>query len=187
MDRRALLLTTLLLAGCGPAPKPAVAPDQPEPSSTDFARLLPVLEGIRGSGAVALYEGLPSEFWEPQLREQKLSQKQTVRLHGYTFYDHRRALPPAAAERFTALFRAKGSFQGYRSTKACGGYHPDYCLEWSTGASATRGLVCLECGEVKFFGPAAALHCDLTPQAAQRVKQWLSTYQKDRPSAESKG
>jgi hypothetical protein len=187
MGRYAALLVALLAAGCGPAPKPPSAPEQPEPTTTDFARLPRILEGIRGARAVALYEGLPSEFWEPQLREQELSRKKTVRLHGFTFYDDRRALSGSDAEQFTALFLARESFRRFRRAKTCGGYHPDYCLEWATGASTTRGLVCLECGEVKFFGPAAALHCDLTPQSAQRIKNLLSPHQKERPVPEPKG
>src|SRR4029079_16683380 len=81
--------------------------------STDFGRLPSVIEGIRKSGDVVLYEGLPSEFWEPLLREQEEKRKKTIRLHGYTFYDERLALGESDAERFTAMFSAKGSFKRY--------------------------------------------------------------------------
>ena len=134
-----------------------------------------------------LYEGLPSEFWEPQLREQELNRKKTIRLHGYhsmTTGSHSRR---ADAEQFTALFSAKGSFKRYRGQKACGGYHPDYCVEWKPGEATTRALICMECGEVKFFGPRSELHCDLIPEAGEKLAQWLAPYRKNRPAAESPG
>src|SRR4051812_48116871 len=173
MDRRWLMVTAALFAGCAQAPNVEVEQEQPEPISTDFGRLPSVLEGIRQSGEVVLYEGLPSEFWEPQLLEREVNRKKTIRLRGYSFYDERVALRPADAEQFTALFSAKGSFKRYRGPKVCGGYHPDYCVEWKAGDAATRALICLECGEVKIFGPQAELHCDLSPDAGQRLAQWL--------------
>src|SRR4051794_17810730 len=148
MDRRWLMLAATLLSGCARAPDVEVERGQPRPISTDFGRLPTVLDGIRKSAEVVLHEGLPSEFWEPQLRERELSRKKTIQLHGYPFYDHRLELRGADAERLTALFSARGSFRRYRDRKGCGGYHPDYCLEWKTGDGATRALICLECGEV---------------------------------------
>ena len=182
------MFAAALLAGCTQAPRrPNYRNEPPKQVSTDFGRLQAVLEGIRESGEVVLYEGLPSEFWEPQLREQELSRKKTIRLHGYPFYDERLALRGADVERFTALFSAKGSFRRYRGAKECGGYHPDYCIEWKAGDAATRILICLECGEVKIFGPRSELHCDLSPESGQRLVQWLGPYRKNRPAAEPGG
>ena len=187
MDRRWLMLAAALFAGCARSPNVAVEPEQPKPISTDFGRLPAALEGIRKSGEVVLHEGLPSEFWEPQLREQELGRKKTIRLHGYAFYDEGLALRGADAERLTALFTSQRSFLRYRGLKGCGGYHPDYCVEWKMGDAATRILISLECGEVKIFGPRSELHCDLSPESGQRLMQWLSPYAKNRPAAKSSG
>jgi hypothetical protein len=187
MDRRWLMWTATLLAGCTGAPNVEVGQEPPRPISTDFGRLPSALEGIRKSGEVVLYEGLPSEFWEPQLREREVGRKKTIRLHGHPFYDERLAVGVADAERITALFSAKGSFRRYRGPKGCGGYDPDYCVEWKTGDGATRALISLERGEVKIFGPRSELHCDLSPEAGQRLGQWLSLYQKNRPTVEASG
>ena len=51
-----------------------------------------------------LYEGLPSEFWEPELREQELNQAKTIKLHGYPFYEEPIALKGTDAEPIDALF-----------------------------------------------------------------------------------
>jgi hypothetical protein len=187
MGRRWLMCAAALLAGCTGATDVEVGQEPPRPVSTDFGRLPSVLEGIRKSGEVVLHEGLPSEFWEPQLREREVGRKKTTRLHGHPFYDERPALRAADAERLTALFSAKGSFRRYRGPKGCGGYHPDYCVEWKAGDGATRALISLECGEVKIFGPRSELHCDLSPEAGQRLEQWLGPYQKNRPAATSSG
>ena len=44
----------------------------------------------------------------------------------------------------------------------------------------TQALICLECREVKMFGPKGELHCDLSIEAGQRLAQLLSPYQKNR-------
>ena len=126
--------------------------EPPKQVSTDFGRLKSALEGLRKPGEVALYAGLPSEFWEPQLRELEVSRKRTVRLHGYLFYDERLELKGEDAERLTALLSTERSFQRHRGAKTCGGYEPDYCIEWKSGDATTRILICLECGRPRSSG-----------------------------------
>jgi hypothetical protein len=185
MGRRWLLLTAALFAGCTQAPNVAVQHEQPKQVSTEFNKLKSILGGIAGPREIVLYEGLPSDFWEPQLRDREVTQKRTIGLHGYRFYDEPLSLRASDPERFTALLSNERSFRRYRSSKRCGGYHPDYCIEWKKGDAATRALICLECAEVKFFGPQAELYCDLNPEASQALAQWLGSYRKNRPVAES--
>jgi hypothetical protein len=187
MDRRWLMLTAVLFAGCTRAPDVQVPLEPPKPVSKDFAKLKSILDGLPRAGEVALYEGLPSEFWEPQLRESEANRKKTIGLHGYLFYDERLAPGGSDLEQLTALFTDARSFVRYRSTKVCGGYHPDYCVEWKNGDVTTRALICLECGEVQFFGRRNELYCDLSPEANRRLARWLSPYQKNRPAAASRG
>jgi hypothetical protein len=128
-----------------------------------------------------LHEGLPSEFWEPELRERELTQKKTIKLHGYPFYDEPIALNGTDAEHLTALFSAKKSFKRYVENKRCSGYHPEYCIDWKAGEAVTQALICLECGEIKLFGPKYELHCDLSNEAEKVVTELLSPYQNNRP------
>ncbi len=187
MNRRWLMLTAVLFAGCTREPNVEVPQEPPKHVSKDFAQLKSILDGIQRSEEVALYEGLPSEFWEPQLRELEVNQKKTIGLHGYLFYDERLAPQGSDLEPFTKLFSDTRSFQRYRSTKVCGGYHPDYCVEWKKGDVTTRALICLECGEVQFFALRKELYCDLSPEASRNLARWLSSYQKNRPAAQSRG
>jgi hypothetical protein len=184
LERRWLILGAALLAGCTRAPIAEIPHEKPAQVSTDLVRLKLILDGISASKEVMLYEGLPSEFWEPQLREREVNRKKTIGLHGYRFYDDRLPLQGSDADQFTALFSDRRSFQRYRSQKACGGYHPDYCIEWKKGDASTRALICLECGEVKFFAAQSQLYCDLSREAGQKLAQWLSSYRKNRPAVE---
>lgn len=181
------MLAVFLLIGCSQASKVEVDQEQPAQVSTKFERLSSVLTGIQESGAVSLYEGLPSIFWDPQLREQELNQKKIIKLHGYPFYEELLALKDADTQQLRALLSAKQSFKPYRSRKECGGYDPEYCVQWKKGDSITQVLISLECGEVKMFGPQSELLCDLSPEAHQKLKQLLGGYQKNNPAAGSNG
>ena len=185
MDRRWLIATCVLCVGCSRTPTVNVETEQPKPISTDFGRLPNILDDIRDSSAVVIYEGLPNEFWEPQLLEQEISQQKTVRMRGYPFYEERLAPQGMDADQLTSLLSAQDSFHRFQSQKKCGGYHADYGIEWKKGDKTTLALISLECGEVKFFGPRSELHCDLQSEAGQKLAQQLKTYQKKRPAAES--
>lgn len=184
---RWLILPALLCAGCNRAPTVQVAYEPPKPVSKNFAQLPSILKELPKSGQVALYEGLPSEFWEPQLWENEANQKRTIGLHGYLFYDERLVPQESDLKQLTSLLTDPRSFQRYRGTKACGGYHPDYCVEWKHGDATTRALICLECAEVQFFARQKELYCDLSPEANQRLTEWLSSYRRNRPAATSPG
>lgn len=187
INRRWLMLSVALVAGCSRAPEVQVAYEPPKPVSKDFAQLRPILDSVPKAGEVALYEGLPSEFWEPQLRETEAARKKTVGLHGYLFYDERLAPEESVRKQLTALLTDARSFQRHRDVKSCGGYHPDYCVEWKNGDAITRALVCLECAEVQLFARRGELYCDLSPEASQRLSRCLGAYRKNRPADASPG
>ena len=181
MDRRWLLLVATLFAGCSqPAPVTREY-EQPLKTDTNFAHLPMVLAGIPKSADISLHEGLPSEFWEPELREQELSRAKTITIHGYRFYEYQVTAQGKDAEPITALFSSKKSFQRYNAKKRCGGYAPEYVIEWKAGEAVTQALISLECGEVKMFGPKGELHCDLSNEAAKVLTELVSRYRKNRP------
>lgn len=175
------------IAGCSRAPEAQVAYEPPKSVSKDFAQLRSILDELPQSGDVALYEGLPSEFWEPHLWESEATQRKTIRLHGHLFYDERLVPQESDRKQLTSLLTNPRSFQRYRGTKTCGGYHPDYCLEWKHGEATTRALICLECSEIQLFARQKELYCDLSPDATQRLSQYLNSYRKKRPAATSPG
>src|SRR5215218_7861391 len=104
---RCWLLLPALIAGCSQPPSVEVVHEQPKPISKDLGRLPSILDGIAKSREVLLHEGLPSEFWEPELMEREVARKKTIRLHGYPFYDERIVRGQADAGQLTALFSAR--------------------------------------------------------------------------------
>jgi hypothetical protein len=185
VDRRSLMLAAALFAGCSQASRFEVEYEQPVRTETNFANLPKVLAGIPKSVDTMLHEGLPSEFWEPELREQELNQKKIIKLHGYPFYEESIAFKGTDAERLTALFSSRKSFNRYEGNKRCSGFNPDYCVEWRAGEAVTQALICLECREVKLFGPKGELHCDLSLEADSSLTQLLNPYQKNRPTTKA--
>jgi hypothetical protein len=183
MLRTRLLAAALLLAGCSRPAAPAPRADPPKDVSTDFRRLRSVLEGLGKPEEIAVYPGLPSEFWEPQLREDEASRNPTTRRQGYVFYDDRRELAGEAAGRIVAILTSERSYQRRRAAKKCGGYDPDYCIEWKSNGETTSILICLECGEVKLIGPRAELYCDLSPESGEDLGACLKPYRKS-PASE---
>lgn len=183
MDRRWLVLSVGLLTGCSQATRVEVAYEPPIKTDTSFANLPRILAAIPKSGDVMLYRGLASEFWEPELRSQQLSQGNTVKLDGYPFHDRPTALAKADAERLTAIFSSRATYRRYGGKKRCSGYSPEFGVEWRAGAAIARALICLECAEVKMFGAKSELYCDLGAEAMKELEPLLSRHREDRPSA----
>jgi hypothetical protein len=181
MSRQRLILSASLFAACSPAPRVEVEYELPQKTDANFANLARVLAGIPKAREMILREGLPSEFWEPELRERELSQKETIKLHGCLFYAEPIALRGTDGEQLTALFSSTKSFKNYDGNKSCTGFYPEYCIEWKGDEAVTQVLICLECSEIKIFGPTCELHCDLSIEAQQGLSQLLSPYQKNRP------
>ena len=179
------VFAAMSLVGCSQEVKVAVDLTPPPPIETNFDRLPKVLAGIPASGVALLYEGLPSDFWEPQLLEQELARTKTVRLHGYPFYEELLAFQGTDGEQLTALFSARTSFAKYTAGKKGGGFHANYCLEWKSGEETTRAVIALEYGEVRIYGPKSELHCDLSQASAEKLRQLLRPYRKNCPVEKS--
>jgi hypothetical protein len=185
MDPRWLVLYLALVAGCSQASHVEIPYEPPIKTDANFANLPRILAAIPKSGSTRLYRGLPSEFWEPELRAQELSRAKTVRLHGYPFYEESIPIPEVDAGRLTALFSSKATFRRHEGKKRCSGYSPEYGVEWKAGEDGIRALICLEYAEVKMFVPKCELYCDLNPAVKQSLESSLGRFKEDRASATS--
>ena len=178
--RGLIVLTALWFIGCKQEIKVEFDGAPPPPIETNFDRLPTIPDAIPKAGVALLYEGLPSEFWEPELLVQELARKKTIKLHGYPFYEEQLAFQETDGEQFTALLTARTSFSKLTDGKKGGGFHADYCLEWKSGDATIHVVFAQESGEVKMYGPKSELHCDLSPDAAQKLQQLLNRYRKNR-------
>jgi hypothetical protein len=156
------------------------------PGPTDTTKL-PDAERVRKAGKIVLFEGLPHHMYEQSLLEQELKDKKTVQLHGYPFYADPLALDEADAKRLTELVCASDSFRTFQGEKKCGGFHPDYCIEWQDDEGVYRLLLCFGCGEAKFYGRTADdLRYDIASAAGTQFEKVLEPYKKNRPKNQGK-
>jgi hypothetical protein len=150
-------------------------------TSTDMANLPRLAPKVRMAQKVVLYEGLPHQTFEPKLLEAELAEKKTVKLAGYSFYTEPLVLTEEDATSLGERFSSETTFEPWRGEKKCGGFHPDYALEWHVDGQVYRALVCFGCREVKWHGPDAELHCDITQAAFGEIQAILVSYQNHRP------
>jgi hypothetical protein len=133
---------------------------------------------VRRSSAVFLYEGLPHEAWEAKVRENELATKRTVTIGGEPFYAETLALNDFDSSALKRLYCNSNSFIPFVAIGKCGGYHPDYCLEWKTGTDSVFVQFCFGCSEMKTFAAGQKLHYYIdTPEFGSLLKK----YRKNRP------
>ena len=153
-------------------------------SDTDFENYKPLADAIGRADKVVLYEGLPHDVWEAKLLAKELKEKKTVERHGFPFYAGPLDLTADDAKKLIALFTDPGSFSQWVGPKKCGGFHPDYLVEYHVGDDVYQMLVCLGCCEVKVYGPKARLYCDICSQSKEAFEKVLKPYRKNRPPEE---
>jgi hypothetical protein len=150
-------------------------------TSTNFRNLANFTSAVKNADSVLLYEGLPHQHNEANLFEQELKAKNTVQIHGYPFYVETLSLKDDDAKKLLDLYCDPTSFRPWMGEKKCGGYHPDYCIEWHVGQDVYQTLICFGCCEIKSYGPKAELYCDIQSDALDKFKSILKPYQKNRP------
>ena len=108
---------------------------------------------IRQAERLTLYEGLPHPMYEPTALAAEKKAKPTVELHGFPFYREALEVKAGDDEKLKALLADPRTLEPFSGEKRCGGFHPDYAVEWSVGGKIRSGLICFGCGEVMIYGP----------------------------------
>jgi hypothetical protein len=159
---------TLLLSSCSPAS-----------NSEPFAK------AVRGAKSVVLHEGLPHQMEEKDSMEEERRTKAVQGIHGYVFYKATLELSDADANRLTDILSDPSTFKPFSGEKKCGGFHPDYAVEWHDGERHFWALLCFGCSEVQLFGPGIESRHDLDSNANSKLKELLKNRQKNRPENKS--
>ena len=128
-----------------------------------------------------LYEGLPHPSFQRAIHMNELATKATVVLGEHPFYSEPLPLEASDAEKLRGLYCNSSSFQPFAGFKLCGGYHPDYCIEWRTGTETSLVQICFGCHEMKTFSGGEMLQCDISPAAFEMFGAVLKSYRKNRP------
>lgn len=154
-----------------------------EPKETDstFANLGPLAAAIARADRITLYEGLPHQVSEKDLLESEIKAKKTVKHHGFAFYAGPLPLKDGDAKSLLALAGNEKSFQPWAGVKKCGGFHPDYLVEFTAGKDVVRMLVCFGCLEVKLHGPNSEVYVDMSDDGLHGLEKVLKPYRENRP------
>jgi hypothetical protein len=163
---RALGLATILLhamlAGCSAQP--------------------PASASISQSTRLILYEGLPHQFNEPRALAAEKKAKPTVERDGFSFYSETLELSAGDAGELKALLESPHTFRPFSGEKKCGGFHPDYAVEWSIADKLYRCLLCFGCYEASVHGPGGVTTYDIERHTFKLLQRILVPYRKNRPA-----
>ena len=169
-------------------------------ANINFNNYGPLANKIQQATEVTLYEGLPHQYFEKDALASERKNKDTVTLHQFPFYRESLPLNAADGDRLKELFcdgkslKPNAAFvaMGGRTSnpdgsyiipdQACGGYHPDYCIEWKVKGEKYHVLVCFGCGEMKCYGDGIELYCDFEQCGGDtEFGKVLKKYRKNRP------
>lgn len=168
---RFALLAIAFITGCSsPADK----------SRKSFAHYADFAAKIAKCDAIRLFEGLPHPHYDRDLLAGELESKETIEIGGFPFYSAPILLAADDAKRLKDLYLDSNSFAPFGGAKDCGGYHPDYCIEWSDGNLRVYVQICFGCYEMKTIVNGAELHCDIR-NARDEFSSILLKYHKQRP------
>lgn len=146
----------------------AEGPEAPPAFENIDTSVLPQFnECVRSAESVELFQGF----------EWHHGKQEMVKKHGWYFY-----LPPivptaadAAALREHVLREA--AFKKWRGVKFCGGYHPDWVIQWTSKDGEAHELhLCFGCHEAKIYGPGYQLYCDVPDETFEALHTILKRY-----------
>lgn len=81
---------------------------------------------------------------------------------------------PVSGERLRILNKSltrADVFAPFGGPKLCGGFHPDYLLEWKSQGKHYQALFCFGCHEIRWFeAEEYEVRCDMTESGAKSLK-----------------
>lgn len=140
-----------------------------EDIGVDFSAFEGLSAEIQKAKTLVVYRGFPRR---EQLTDDEPEPKKdpNFALRGYFFQPRAYACDEKAMEKLRELCSTQAAFSKWRGPKKCGGYHPDYCLQFKNGDTMTSVLLCYGCNEAKFFGNKANLYVDANAAALEAIQ-----------------
>lgn len=135
---------------------------------------------VTSASTLVLHEGLPRRF-ERDTLQQELGTKPTRIIHGYNFYQLQPQVDDADVQTLKRILSSSATYEWWLGPTLCGGFHPDYALEWETQRTSYYALLCFGCMEVKVRGPVAWNLYSLSDESAEELKTLLDKYRTSRP------
>lgn len=135
---------------------------------------------LAGASLIRVYEGLPHQSFERDLLAKESQRKDTKVIGSFRFYT-----PAVEAKNLVGLrtlLSSSEAIQVFRGEKRCGGFHPDYAIEWLDGAgNRYDAQICFGCHEVIYRDGKNEYRYDLKRGSLEKLKKELAGYAKKRP------
>ena len=138
---------------------------------------------VKSAGSPLLFEGLPHQGCERDLFNRELASKKVVVLDGFHFYEKPLSLSELDEKSLSALLCDRRCHipRPVNAVKACGGFHPDFCLEWHKGEDTYRVQICFGCSEAQTIGPELKVLWDMDDNYRKQIVDILRLYRLNRP------
>ncbi len=119
-------------------------------------------KGIANSKSLKVYEGVTRGFVPKDKIEETVKEFKLVKLHDHYFYPNEVEVSERSAGILKVICKEPKNFsrRDTERTKFCGGYHPDWCVEFQDGKETFQVLICFSCHEAKIYGPKNEVYCD---------------------------
>ena len=135
------------------------------------------LDAVASAESMSVYEGLPRAT-DDELAKIKQANK-TIELGGWSFYAAPLNTSQSTVEKLRSTFVDYREFKLYFAdvfgagggAKGCGGFHPDFCVQWTIKNKSYLALVCLGCHELEFISPSVKTKFDFDKGAWQSFAQ----------------
>ncbi len=134
----------------------------------------------RDAETITLYEGLPHQGYESKTLEAE-KKKPTIEFLKYPFYKTPLKMEKGDAAILSAILSDPNSFVKWSGEKKCGGFHPDYAIEWGNEPETSVTLICFGCGEVKTIHQNEESRFDISSKAEHSLASLLKKYRVKRP------
>lgn len=138
---------------------PALAEVAPA-ESTKVEDVKPLIATAAKADRIILHEGLPHPLWQKKVLEEEKKAKKTIEIAGWSFYAEPLELKEGDAKKILDFVGNEKVYVQFRGEKKCGGFHPDYAIEWRVGKDSYYVLVCFGCSEFKVYGQGKAVRTD---------------------------
>ncbi len=154
-------------------------------TSCDFSSRISSSNDIRNSirqvNSIFIYEGLPHQNQEGSLLKEELKRNKTVKIGEYPFYTPK----SLAYKEDTGIIRnalsSTKSFAVYTRGKRCGGFHPDYAIEWHSHNKTYQALLCYGCHEFILIEGTSSYKYDMAGKIFSDLPTILKKYDSKRP------
>jgi hypothetical protein len=158
-----------------------------EPADRFEKQIKPLVAAIAKAQEVVVYEGLPHQYWESDRLAIELKEKRTLKIREFPFYEEPITINQEDSRRMSLLCSELTTFGRYRGPKSCGGYHPDWCVQFQDGDDVYQVLICFGCHEARLYGPKNEVFSDVSDDALKELVAHLSPLQRNRPKHEPAG